>query len=66
MWENGIKRRKSNVDNLVSRNPLNCNILITSAEFLIDEKKFSPDLSNISTQCRMTLVLSAVTQAIND
>ena len=36
---------KSYVDKLVARNPLNFNLLITSPEFLVDQKEFRPDLS---------------------
>ena len=33
------------VDKLVARNPLNFNLLITSPEFLIEQKKFLPEFS---------------------
>ena len=36
---------KSYVDRLAARNPLDLNLFITSHEFLIDQKRFLPDLS---------------------
>ena len=51
---------------MIARNPLNFTLLITSPEFLIDQKKFLPDLSYTFSQYLMTRVLIAMTQEVNN
>ena len=52
---------KSYVDKLVARNPLSFHLLITSPDYLTDEKLFFPDLSLTFLQLYlMTWGLTAV------
>ena len=57
--KNCIKRKKSYVDKLDARNPLDFSLLSTSSELLTDQNKFLPDLSQTFSQYLITWVLTA-------